>query len=166
MRRPKRLFAPKRWPAVPAVSTSPRPPRMGVYPPMPLRLKVGRSPAVLVTRFTEPPMPSPSMLACSVLLISTDSTMSAGMASNLIWRTLPSGEGTLTPSMVVLVRRGSVPRTCTYFPSPSSRSIVTLGNLPRASAILALGKLRITSAGSTWTMLSALRSRLTASASP
>ena len=32
--------------------------------------------------------------------------------------------------------------------------------------MLALGKLRITSEGSTWTMLSAVRSRLTASASP
>src|SRR2546429_4539420 len=45
-----------------------------------------------------------------------------------------------SPSMVVLVRRGSVPRTCTYLPSPSSRSMVTLGSLPRASAMLALGR--------------------------
>ena len=149
MSKPKRLSEPNRRPTVPVVSTRPRPPRMGVYPPMPPTFTVGRSPAVLVTRFTEPPMPSPSMLACSVLLISTDSTMSAGIASNLIWRTPPSGEGTLMPSMVVLVRRGSVPRTWTYLPSPSSRSMVTLGNLPRASAMLALGKLRITSSGST-----------------
>src|SRR5205814_7544004 len=28
-----------------------------------------------------------------------------------------SGDGTFTPSTVVLVRRGSVPRTCTYRPS-------------------------------------------------
>ncbi len=130
-----------------------------------LKFIAGRSPAVLVTKLIEPPMPSPSMLACSVLLISTDSTMSAGMASNLSWRTPDSGEGTLMPSMVVLVRRGSVPRTWTYLPSPSSRSIVTLGNRPRASAILALGRLRMTSEVSTCRTLSALRSRLTSSAS-
>ena len=122
-------------------------------------------PAVLVTRLTEPPMPSPSMLACSVLLISTASTMSAGIASNLIWRTPDSGDATLMPSIVVLVRRGSVPRICTYFPSPSSRSSVTLGRRPSASAMLALGRLRITSAGSTWTMLSAVRWMLMAPAS-
>src|SRR5438132_6674462 len=46
----------------------------------------------------------PILLACKVLLISTDSTMSAGMVSNLICRTPDSGEGTLMPSMVVLVR--------------------------------------------------------------
>ena len=63
----------------------------------------GRSPAVLVRKFTEPPMPSPSMLAKSVLLISTDSTKSDPMVSSLIWRTPLSGDGTLTPSMVTLL---------------------------------------------------------------
>jgi len=36
-------------------------------------------------------------------------------------------EGVLMPSIVTLARRGSVPRICTYLPSPSSRSMVTLG---------------------------------------
>ena len=166
MSAPKRLSLPNRWPIVAAVSTRPRPFTMGVYPPIPLRVMVGRSPAVLVTRFTEPPIPSASMLAWRVLLISTDSTMSAGMASSLIWRTPDSGEGTLMPLMVTLVSRGSVPRTCTYLPSPSSRSKVTLGKRPRASAILALGRLRITSEVSTCTRLSAVSWRLISSASP
>src|SRR5208337_3766691 len=96
----------------------------------------------------------------------TDSTISEGIASNLIWRTPDSGEGTFTPSMVALVNRGSVPRTCTYLPSPSSRSSVTLGSRPTASAMLALGRLVITSFESTWRILSAVRWRFTCSTSP
>src|SRR2546429_1828662 len=76
MSAPKRLSLPNRCPTVAAVSTRPRPFTMGVYPLIPLRVMVGRSPAVLVTRFTEPPIPSASMLAWRGLLISTDSTMS------------------------------------------------------------------------------------------
>ena len=126
---------------------------------------VGWSAALLVRRSTEPPMPSPSMLAWRVLLICTDSTRSAGMMSSLTWRTV-SAEAMLTPSTVVLVSLGSVPRTCTYLPSPSSRSRVTLGRRPSASATLALGRLVMTSAGRTWMMLSALSVRLMASTSP
>src|SRR5262252_2448583 len=70
------------------------------------------------------------------------------------------------PSMVTLLRRGCVPRIWTYLPSPSSRSMVTLGKRPRASAMLALGRLVMTSAGSTCKIFSAVRSRLMASTSP
>ncbi len=120
----------------------------------------GCSPAVLVRMFTLPPMPSASMLAWSVLLISIDSTRSDASVSSLICRTPVSGDGTLTPSIVRLLSRGSVPRIWTYLPSPSSRSSVTLGSRPSASAMFAFGRLVITSADSTWTMLSAVRSRL------
>ena len=61
--------------------------------------------------------------------------------SILILRTFPSGEGTLTPLIVKLLKRGSVPRIWTYLPSPSSRSSETLGRRPTASATLVLGKL-------------------------
>src|SRR5579862_9609374 len=98
-------------------------------------------------------------------LICTESTRLDGMASNLIWRTPGSSEGRLTPSTVVLVRRGSVLRTCTYLPSPSSRSSVTLGSRPSASARLAFGRLVITWSGITCNRLSAARSSLRASAS-
>src|ERR1700737_430946 len=55
------------------------------------------------------------------------STKSAGMASNLMLRTLVSGDGKFTPFTVTLLSRGSVPRICTYLTSPSSRSSETLG---------------------------------------
>jgi hypothetical protein len=87
------------------------------------------------------------------------------MISSFTWRTV-SAEAIFTPSIVTLVSRGSVPRTWTYFPSPSSRSSVTLGSRPIASAMLAFGRLLITSAGSTLMMLSALNVRLIDSISP
>src|SRR5260370_37675286 len=52
-------------------------------------------------------MPSPSIFACSVLLISTESTRSDAMVSSLICRTPDSGEGMVMPSTMVLLRRGS-----------------------------------------------------------
>src|SRR5882762_6464792 len=88
------------------------------------------------------------------------------MTSSFTFRTPPSGDGTLTPLMVTLLSRGSVPRAWTYLPSPSSRSSETLGSRPTASAMFVLGRLVITSAGSTCTMLSAFISRLIASISP
>ena len=97
------------------------------------------------------------MFACSVLLISTESTRSDASVSSLICRTPLSGDGTFTPSIVMLLRRGSVPRICTYLPSPSSRSSVTLGSRPTASAMFAFGRLVITSDDNTCTMLSAVR---------
>ncbi len=88
------------------------------------------------------------------------------MVSSLIWRTPLSGDGMETPSTMVLLRRGSVPRIWTYLPSPSSRSIETEGMRPSASAMLAFGNDVITSAGSTCRIFSAARVRLMASASP
>jgi hypothetical protein len=58
----------------------------------------------------------------------------------------------VAPLMAPFVYLGSSPRTWTYFPSPSSRSRETLGRRPMASATLVLGRLVITSAGSTSTM--------------
>ena len=86
--------------------------------------------------------------------------------SNLIFRTFPSGEGIVTPLTVTLLNRGSVPRIWTYLPSPSSRSSETLGRRPTASATFVLGRLVMTRDGSTWTILSAVRSMLMASTSP
>src|SRR5713101_7586499 len=91
-----------------------------------------------------------------------EATRSDGMTSSFTLRTPPSGDGTFTPLMVTLLSRGSVPRICTYFPSPSSRSRETLGSRPTASAMFVFGRLVMTSAGSTCTMLSAVRSRLSA----
>ena len=73
--------------------------------------------------------------------------------SSLTLRAPLSGDGTCTPLIVRLLRRGSVPRICTSLPSPSSRSSDTLGRRPTASATLVFGRLVMTSAGSTWTML-------------
>src|SRR6185437_6475182 len=81
-------------------------------------------------------------------------------------RTVTSTDGTFTPLIVRLFRRGSVPRICTYLPSPSSRSRETLGRRPTASATFVLGRLVITPAGSTCTILGDIRSTLTASACP
>ena len=46
-----------------------------------------------------------------VLFSSMDLIMSEGIVARLIWRTFDSGDGTVTPSIVRLVRRGSSPRT-------------------------------------------------------
>jgi hypothetical protein len=132
----RRFDAPKRSPAVKLNWSMWRPLTMGVYPPMPPNESEGFAPAVLVTRFTEPPMPSPSILACSVLLTWTDSTSSAGTVSSFTWRTPPSGDGMLIPLIVVLVSSGAVPRTSISL--PSSRSRETPGRRPAASAMVAL----------------------------
>ncbi len=47
----------------------------------------------------------------------------AGIASIFTLRTVTSTEGTFTPLILRLYSRGSVPRICTYLPSPS-RSVV------------------------------------------
>jgi len=74
------------------VSTSRRPFAMGVYPPIPLTLIVGRSPAVLVTKFMEPADSVAIHVSLQSFVDFDRSTISAGMASNLIWRTPDSPE--------------------------------------------------------------------------
>ena len=72
----------------------------------------------------------------------------------------------MTPSMVVLLNRGSVPRICTYCPSPSLRCNVTPGMRPSASAMFAFGRLMIVGAVITFRMFAEVRCSLSAIASP
>lgn len=91
---------------------------------------------VLVTRLTDPPIASASMSAVRVFDTSIAARMSEGTSSSFTMRFPPSVPGTCTPSTVTFDKRGSVPRICTNFPSPSSRSSDTSGIRPAASAAL------------------------------
>jgi hypothetical protein len=69
--------------------------------------------ACFITRLTLPPIASASISGVSALDTSIAWSRSAGITSSATWRNNGSGDGIRSPSIIIELSRGSVPRMIT-----------------------------------------------------